>query len=56
MSRWLTVRTFCAFFFVLFGIGIMFWSNDARLAMGAALASLGLTFFWRLWVAMRTGK
>jgi len=56
MDVWLTIRSFLAIFFLLYGICIMVGVSDARGMLGAFLAALGLTFFWRLWVATRTGK
>jgi hypothetical protein len=56
MDYWLTIRSFVAFFFVLFGVAVMAGAPDQRSILGALFTALGLTFFWRLWVAMRTGK
>jgi len=56
MNYWLTIRSFIAFFFVLFGVTVMAGVPDQRGILGAFFTALGLTFFWRLWVAMRTGK
>ena len=56
MDVWLTIRSFLAIFFLLYGICLMAGVSDARGMLGAFLAALGLTFFWRLWVATRTGK
>jgi hypothetical protein len=56
MDLWLTIRSFIAIFFVLLGVAVMAGVPDQRGMVGAFLAALGLTFFWRLWVAMRTGR
>jgi hypothetical protein len=57
MDVWLTIRSFLAIFFLLYGICIMAGvTDDLRGMLGASLTALGLTFFWRLWVATRTGK
>ena len=56
MDIWLTIRSFIAFFLFLLGLAIMFGNSDGRAFLGAFLGALGLSFFWRLWVAMRTGK
>jgi hypothetical protein len=53
---WLTLRVFIAFFFVLFGVGIIFRPDQFEDLIGAFIAALGLTFFWRLWIAIRAGK
>lgn len=56
MDIWLTIRTFIALYFLLFGLAFMFGASDQHALLGAFFASLGLSYFWRLWVAMRTGK
>lgn len=56
MDIWLTIRTFIAFYLLLLGLAVMFGTSDGRAFLGAFLAALGLSFFWRLWVAMRTGR
>jgi hypothetical protein len=56
MELWLTIRSFIAFFFLLFGVAVMAGVPDQRNLIGAFLAALGLTFFWRLWLTMRTGR
>jgi hypothetical protein len=56
MNIWLTIRSFIAFYFLLFGLAYMAGAPDQRALVGAFLAALGLTFFWRLWVATRTGR
>jgi hypothetical protein len=56
MDIWITIRTFIAFYLLLVGLGVMFGTNDSRVFLGAFLAAIGVSFFWRLWVAMRTGK
>jgi hypothetical protein len=55
MNTWFLIRTFIAFFFVLFGVAYMAGAAEERALLGAFFAALGLTFFWRLWVAIRTG-
>jgi hypothetical protein len=55
MSAWITIRTFIAFYFLLFGFAYMAGVPDGRALIGASFAAIGMTFFWRLWVAMRTG-
>jgi hypothetical protein len=62
MNTWLTIRTFIAFYLLLLGLALMFGNSDVfgnsavRAFLGPFLAALGLSFFWRLWVAMRTGR
>lgn len=56
MDIWLMIRSFIAFYLLLFGVAYMFGAPDQRAMLGALFASLGLVFFWRLWIAMRTGK
>lgn len=56
MNIWLTIRSFIAFYLLLFGLAFMAGVPDQRSLLGAFFAALGLTFFWRLWVAMRTGR
>jgi hypothetical protein len=56
MNVWLILRTFLAFYFLLFGVAFMLGAPDERALLGAFFASLGLCYFWRLWVAIRTGK
>ena len=53
MNIWLTVRTFIAFYFVLFGVAYMAGAGQWRAIVGAFFAALGVTFLWRLWVAIR---
>jgi hypothetical protein len=55
MSIWITIRSFLAFYVFLFGVAFMAGVPDMRALLGAALSAVGVTFFWRLWVAMRTG-
>jgi putative effector of murein hydrolase LrgA (UPF0299 family) len=52
----LTIRAFLAFFFVLLGVGIMFGHDQLQAVTGAFISALGLTFFWRLGVAILTGN
>lgn len=54
-SVWIIIRTFIAFFFVLFGVAVISGADEARALVGAALAALGLTFLGRLWLTIRTG-
>jgi len=56
MNTWLTIRSFLAFYFLLFGLAFMANSPQERALLGASFAAIGLTFFWRMWVAMVTGK
>lgn len=56
MDIWLTIRSFIAFYLLLFGLGYMSGASDQRVVLGSFFAALGLVFFWRLWIAMRTGK
>jgi hypothetical protein len=57
MPIWIMIRTFIAIFFVLFGLALIAGrGNDPLALLGALLAALGITFLWRLWVAMRTGS
>jgi len=56
MDIWLTLRSFLAFYFFLFGLAFMAGAANERALLGAFFAALGLSFFWRLWVATRTGK
>jgi hypothetical protein len=56
MNTWFTIRTFLAFYFVLFGFAYMLGAPDERALLGAFFAAVGVTFFWRLWVAIRTGR
>ncbi|HYU45470.1 MAG TPA: hypothetical protein VEK84_04740 [Terriglobales bacterium] len=56
MSIWLTIRSFIAFFFLLFGLAFMFNIPQERALLGALFAAVGLAFFWRLWLAVVTGK
>jgi len=56
MNIWLTIRSFIAFYFLLFGLAYMVGAAENRAFLGALFAALGLTFFWRLWVATRTGR
>ena len=55
MNTWFTIRTFIAFYFVLFGFAFMLGAPEGRALLGAFLEAVGITFFWRLWVAIRTG-
>jgi hypothetical protein len=56
MNIWLTIRSFIAFFFVLFGLAFMLNVPPERALLGALFAAIGLAFFWRLWLAVVTGK
>jgi len=56
MDIWITIRSFIAFYLLLFGLGYMSGASDQRVVLGSFFAALGLVFFWRLWIAMRTGK
>ena len=56
MTIWLTIRSFLAVYFILFGLAFMCGAANERALVGAFFAAMGLTFFWRLWVATRTGK
>lgn len=56
MDAWSTIRVFIAFYFVLFGLAFMAGAPQDRVLVGAFFAAVGITFFWRLWVAVRTGK
>ncbi len=56
MNIWFTIRTFIAFYLLLLGLAFMFGASDQRALLGPLFAALGLSYFWRLWVAMRTGK
>ena len=57
MPIWIMIRTFIAIFLVLFGLALIAGrGNDPQSLLGALLAALGITFLWRLWVAMRTGQ
>jgi len=56
MDIWLTIRSFIAFYFLLFGLAFMAGVAEGRIWLEPFFAALGLTFFWRLWVAVRTGK
>jgi len=49
MNAWFTIRTFLAFYFVLFGFAYMLGAPDERALLGASFAAVGVTFFWRLW-------
>jgi len=56
MNIWLTIRSFIAFYFLLFGLAFMANAPQERALLGALFAAVGLTFFWRLWLAVMTGK
>jgi hypothetical protein len=56
MNVWLTIRSFIALYFLLFGLAYMGGAPQDRALLGAFFAALGLAFFWRLWVATRTGR
>jgi hypothetical protein len=56
MNIWLMVRSFIAFFLVVFGVAFLAGVPDIRALIGSFLAALGLSFFWRLWVATLTGR
>jgi hypothetical protein len=56
MPTWITIRTFIAVFFALFGLRLIASLDEMRATFGALIAALGITFLWRLWVAMRTGQ
>jgi hypothetical protein len=55
MNIWIIIRTFIAFFLALFGVAVMAGADQQRALVGALLAALGLTFLWRLWLAMQKG-
>jgi hypothetical protein len=55
MNIWFTVRSFIAFYFVIFGFALLASVPDERALIGALFPALGLTFFWRLLVATITG-
>jgi hypothetical protein len=55
MTTWFTIRTFLAFYFMLFGTAFMAGAKEERAFVGAFFAALGVTFLWRLWVAIRAG-
>ena len=55
MPIWITIRTFIAFYLILFGLAYMLGAQQQRALVGAFLAALGVTFLWRLWVAIRIG-
>jgi hypothetical protein len=62
MDLWFAVRTFAAFFLLLFGLALLFGpppTSDPRMFYvfcGAFVAALGLSLLWRLWVKTRTGR
>ncbi len=56
MNVWLVIRSFSAIFLCLMGMALIFGRADAQAVVGAMLAALGLSFFWRLWIAARTGQ
>jgi hypothetical protein len=56
MNIWLTIRSFIAFYFLLFGLAFMVNVPRERALLGAFFAAVGLAFFWRLWLAVVTGK
>ena len=60
MALRIVIRTFIAFiaiFLVLFGLALIAGrGTDPQSLLGALLAALGITFLWRLWVAIRTGS
>lgn len=55
MNVWITIRTFIAIFFVLFGVAYILGADQGRALIGGLFAALGLTFLGRLWLAIRTG-
>lgn len=55
MSTWITIRSFIAFYFVVFGITYLAGVPDMRALWGSFFVAIEITFFWRLWVAMRKG-
>jgi hypothetical protein len=56
MNTWLTIRTFIAFYLLLFGLAFMANAPQERALLGAFFAAVALTFFWRMWVAIVIGK
>jgi hypothetical protein len=56
MNIWLTIRTFIAFYLLLFGLAFMANAPQERALLGALFAAVGLTFFWRMWVAVAIGR
>lgn len=55
MPLWMTIRTFIAIFFTLFGLRLLISADQLQSMVGALLAALGITFLWRLWLAIRAG-
>jgi hypothetical protein len=47
MPTWITIRTFIAIFFALFGLRLMASTDEMRASLGALFAALGITFLWR---------
>jgi hypothetical protein len=56
MNIWLTIRSFIAFYLLAFGVAFIANAPRERALVGAFFAAVGLTFFWRLWLATMTGK
>ena len=56
MNIWLTIRSFIAFYLLAFGLAFIANASQERALVGAFFAAVGLTFFWRLWLATMTGK
>jgi hypothetical protein len=44
MNTWLTMRSFIAFYFLLFGLAYMIGAPEQRALLGAFFAALGLAF------------
>lgn len=51
-GHWMIVRIYLAFFFAFFGLGVMFGRDQTSALVGAPFAALGITFLWRLWIAI----
>jgi hypothetical protein len=56
MNIWLTIRSFIAFYLLAFGLAFIANAPQERALVGAFCVAVGLTFFWRLWLATVTGK
>jgi hypothetical protein len=54
-GHWVIGRIYFAFFFAFFGLGVMFGRDQTSALVGAPFAALGITFLWRLWIAIRAG-
>jgi hypothetical protein len=53
-ERMAYLRLFLAFFFSLLGLGMVFHGGgDSRLVLGAALAGVGLTTLFVVWISAR---